>query len=165
MDFFWETKGHALGLVAPLWGSRSQLPIEFSPHSPGKERKCPPRPSYRLWAPSSMGVCLNHPSQVPATPTECSSMEEGRAAESGDIQGTRPEIDPASGLGKPHPPDYLGLTLLSFGQVAESQAGIRTDIGLHQRTSREVWDGTPSGQLWMTSEQDPVSSTSSISKG
>lgn len=65
-------------------------------------------------------------------------MEEGRAAESGDIQGVRPEIDPASGLGKLHLPDYMGLTLLNFRQVAESQAGARTDIGLHQRTLHQV---------------------------
>lgn len=46
---------------------------------------------------------------------------EGRAAQTGDVQGARPKADPATGL--------------HLRQPIKGQAGTATDIGLHQKIS------------------------------
>lgn len=51
------------------------------------------------------------PGQVQDTLTEPSSMVEGRAAAIREIQDGRPQADPASGLWRPCPADYLGFSL------------------------------------------------------
>ena len=55
--------------------------------------------------------------------------------------------------------------LCTSKQVAPGQPQATPDIHLHQSPSQGAQNQQPSGQLQTTSEQDPISFTSSISKG
>lgn len=108
--------------ISPLaWGGGTGVPVTQAETGHRKERKCPPLLQ-------AVGTTANASLFKPSdgdldTPAEARSMREGRAAQNKDIQGVRFEVDLASGLGRPHPLDFLGFHPAGFQSGRSRTAG------------------------------------------